>query len=85
MRHIDMIKAKVEAETEAIGYLLAAVIAAKPATPDELEMLLNKVRLKVKARYSSGVMDHQVFHAAFSMVRGIQAFKEDQEGEFPQE
>ncbi len=81
MRSIDMIKAKVEAETEAIGYLLAAVVTARPATAEELELLLNEVRLKVKARYSSGVLDHQLFYAATSLLVGIKAFKDDQQAD----
>lgn len=77
MRTIDMIKAKVEAETEAMGYVMAAVLHHRPDSPESLKNLLNQLRLTVKERSCSGPLDHQVFNAATSMLVGIKAFADD--------
>lgn len=82
MRTIDMIKASVEAESEAMGFILAAILDSRPSTVEELEHLMGRIRLKVKARDSSGVVDHQVFYAALSLSKGIKAFKNGDQADF---
>jgi hypothetical protein len=77
MRTIDMIKAKVEAETEAMGYVMAAVLQHRPESPEALKNLLNQLRLNVKGRHCSGPLDHQIFYAATAMLVGIKAFTDD--------
>lgn len=75
MRTVEMIKAKVEAETEGLGFVLAALLEAKPADANELAQQLEFVRTAIRSAESPTHIHDAAYEVAESLLRGVNAYR----------
>lgn len=75
MRRSEMTQIKIDAETEGLGYVLAALIEAQPTSVEELTFFLKKISGEIQDLPNPGPRDKAAREVALSLWRGVEAFQ----------
>lgn len=75
MKRSEILRMKIDSETEGLGYVLAALIEAQPSNAEELTFFLKKISSEIKDLPNPGPRDIAAREVALSLWRGVDAFQ----------
>ncbi len=77
MRTRELIQARVETQTEGLGYVLAALVSAQPTNVEELRFFLEKIKTERSARDAGFAGETEAHFVATALLRGVEAFERE--------
>lgn len=77
MRTRELVQARVETQTEGLGFVLAALVSAQPTNVEELRFFLEKIRSDAAARDIGFEGESAAYAVAAALLRGVDAFESD--------
>lgn len=77
MRTRELIQARVETQTEGLGYVLAALVSAQPTNVEELRFFLEKIKTERAGKDAGFVGETEAHFVASALLRGVEAFERE--------
>lgn len=77
MRTRELIQARVETQTEGLGYVLAALVSAQPTNVEELRFFLEKIKTEQAEKDAGFAGDPEALFVASALLRGVTAFERE--------